>query len=94
MFALGRFYRDFEKEKEMDNNKRRTLVDLHDILWNCFDKLQEEGTEYQRKKNLTNVEYSLGIAKQMINNADIILRRDVAIKDMSTSNAITGKIED
>ena len=75
-------------------SERRTLVDLHDILWNCFDKLQEEGTEYQRKKNLTNVEYSLGIAKQMINNADIILRRDVAIKDMSTSNAITGKIEE
>ncbi len=77
-----------------ENGKRRTLVDLHDILWNCFDKLQEEGTEYQRKKNLTNVEYSLGIAKQMINNADIILRRDVAIKDMSTSNAITGKVGD
>lgn len=76
-----------------ENGKRRTLVDLHDILWACFDKLQEEGTEYQRKKNLTNVEYSLGIAKQMINNADIILRRDVAIKDLSTSNAITGKIE-
>lgn len=73
--------------------ERRTLVDLHDVLWKCFDDLQAEGTEYQRKKNLQNVEYSLGIAKQMINNADIILRRDVAIKDMSTSNAITGSIK-
>ena len=53
------------------------LLELQDILGNTISEIRDnEKTEEEHKKALSNAEYIAKISKQMINNADIILRSE------------------
>lgn len=53
------------------------LLELQDILGNTITEIIDDNkTEEEHKKSLSNAEYIAKISKQMINNADIILRSE------------------
>lgn len=53
------------------------LLELQDILGNTISEIRDnDKTEEEYKKALSNAEYIAKISKQMINNADIILRSE------------------
>ena len=54
-----------------------TMMELQDILAKVLNSVTDDSvSEADHQKAIINAEYTAKIAKQMINNADIILRTD------------------
>ena len=54
-----------------------TMMELQDILAKVLNSVTDDSvSETDHQKAIINAEYTAKIAKQMINNADIILRTD------------------
>lgn len=59
-----------------------TLLELQNILGATISKITDESlSKREHDESLTNAEYIAKIAKQMINNADIILRSEKLIDE-------------
>lgn len=72
-----------------------TLIELQDVLGEQLkevkDKNYVDGSEHKRQMERTNA--IAAVAKQMINNADVILRTDKLVGDGKLSeNSIVGLI--
>lgn len=54
-----------------------TMIELQNILSKVLESVVDESvTKEDHQKAVVNAEYTAKLAKQMINNADIILRTD------------------
>lgn len=73
------------------------LLELQNILGNTILELTDnKRSEEEHKKSLTNAEYIAKIAKQMINNADIVLRSEKLMQEgyeMNSTKNIIGNIK-
>lgn len=59
-----------------------TLVELQDKLGEQIELLTDKSTSYQAKKVIADVAQTVSsLAKQMINNADVILRTEKLVAD-------------
>ena len=59
-----------------------TLIELQDKLGEQIELLSDKATPYQAKKNLADVAQTVSsLAKQMINNADVILRTEKLVAE-------------
>ena len=59
-----------------------TLVELQDKLGEQINLLSDKETPYQAKRNLADVAATISsLAKQMINNADVVLRTEKLIAE-------------
>ena len=59
-----------------------TLVELQTKLGEQIDLLSDKNTPYQAKKSLADIAQTVSsLAKQMINNADVILRTEKLIAE-------------
>lgn len=59
-----------------------TLVELQDKLGEQIELLTDKSTPYQAKKVIADVAQTVSsLAKQMINNADVILRTEKLVAD-------------
>lgn len=68
-----------------------TLVELQDKLGAQIELLTDEKTPFEAKKKLADVAQTISsLAKQMINNADVILRTEKLVADgkMKQSNIV------
>ncbi|MBU5669554.1 hypothetical protein KQI68_06835 [Peptoniphilus sp. MSJ-1] len=58
------------------------LLELQDILGNTILEVTDKNkSDEEHKISLTNAEYIAKIAKQMINNADIVLRSEKLMQE-------------
>lgn len=58
------------------------LVELQDKLGEQIELLTDKDTPYQAKKNLADIAMTVSsIAKQMINNADVVLRTEKLVAE-------------
>lgn len=58
------------------------LLELQDILGNTILEVTDKNkSDEEHKVSLTNAEYIAKIAKQMINNADIVLRSEKLMQE-------------
>lgn len=58
------------------------LLELQDILGNTILEVTDTNkSDEEHKTSLTNAEYIAKIAKQMINNADIVLRSEKLMQE-------------
>lgn len=61
----------------MANNTKKTLIGLQDILFETLNEVHKaEGGTKAFGYTMEKAEYEAKIAKQLINNADVILRAD------------------
>ena len=67
-----------------------TLIELQNILGGSIDKLVNANSIRERAEAKENAEYITKVAKQMVNNADVILRTDKMCGVNSRINAIVG----
>lgn len=59
-----------------------TLVELQTKLGEQIELLSDKNTPYQAKRNLADVAATISsLAKQMINNADVVLRTEKLIAE-------------
>lgn len=59
-----------------------TLIELQKKLGEQVELLTDKNTPYQAKRNLADVAMTVsGLAKQMINNADVVLRTEKLISE-------------
>lgn len=59
-----------------------TLVELQEKLGRQVELLTDENTPYSAKKTIADVAQTVSsLAKQMINNADVILRTEKLVSD-------------
>lgn len=64
-----------------------TLYELQEILGETIKKVRTEGlTEDERKQNTIEADNIARLSKQMINNADIMLRADRLLADGKNIN--------
>lgn len=69
----------------------KTLMELQEILGNSLDSLVNSDMEGRtRDFAITNAEHVAKLAKQMINNADVILRTDKLCGRNDRTNKIVG----
>lgn len=58
------------------------LVELQDKLGEQIELLTDKNTSYQEKKNLADIAQTVSsLAKQMINNADVVLRTEKLVAE-------------
>lgn len=58
------------------------LVELQDKLGEQIELLTDKNTPYQAKKNLADIAMTVSsLAKQMINNADVVLRTEKLVAE-------------
>ena len=59
-----------------------TLIELQAKLGEQIDLLSDKNTPHQAKKNLADIAQTISsLAKQMINNADVILRTEKLVAE-------------
>lgn len=59
-----------------------TLIELQEKLGEQVELLTDKNTPYQAKRNLADVAMTVSsLAKQMINNADVVLRTEKLISE-------------
>ncbi len=64
------------------------LVELQAYLGNKVEKINDESiTEEQRDREIVKAQYTAVLAKQMINNADVILRADKLYNEGGLKNS-------
>lgn len=74
----------------MDKNGM-TMKELQAILGNVLNQLMKEGNDRYRKEVQERAEFVAKIAKQMVNNADVVLRADKLCNRNDRINALIGE---
>lgn len=70
-----------------------TLIELQDKLGEQIELLSDKATPYQAKKNLADVAQTVSsLAKQMINNADVILRTEKLVAEGKLKDSAIQKL--
>lgn len=70
-----------------------TLIELQDKLGEQIELLTDKETPYTAKKNLAETAAIVSsLAKQMINNADVILRTEKLVSDGKLKNSAITEI--
>lgn len=70
-----------------------TLIELQAKLGEQIDLLSDKSTPYQAKKALADVSMTISsLAKQMINNADVILRTEKLVAEGKLKNSTIEKL--
>ena len=70
-----------------------TLIELQDKLGEQIELLSDKATPYQAKKNLADVAATVSsLAKQMINNADVILRTEKLVAEGKLKDSAIQKL--
>mgnify|MGYP003596444505 CR=1 FL=1 len=70
-----------------------TLIELQNVLGKYIEDLSDEREPYENKKRIAEVALTVStIAKQMINNADIILRTDKLRAEGKAANSAISRI--
>lgn len=72
-------------------NKTMTMIEMQAVLGNVLDQLMKEGNDRYKKEVHERAEFVAKIAKQMVNNADVILRADKLVGKTDRIDAIVGK---
>ena len=68
-----------------------TLIELQNKLGRQIELLTDENTPYQARRSLADVAATVSsLAKQMINNADVVLRTEKLISEGKLRNAAIG----
>jgi len=71
-----------------------TMMEMQGILGEMLSKINDpNSTDRERKKILENAEYTAKIAKQMVNNADIVLRSDKLSNRHDRINVLVGDVQ-
>lgn len=69
-----------------------TLIELHDFLGNSLEELiKTQDDDVAHRKALENAEYIAKLSKQIINNADVVLRTDKMCGMASRINRMVGE---
>ena len=74
-----------------------TLVELQEVLGKQIEQLTDEREPYENKRRIAeNAIVISSLAKQMINNADVVLRSvkfvaDYKLEDSTVKDMVTGK---
>ena len=72
-----------------------TLIELQNKLGEQIDALTDPDTSFEYKKQVAEISYVISsLAKQMINNADIVLRRDKMVSEGKLKHATINKLID
>lgn len=72
-----------------------TLFELQNKLGEQIDALTDPNTSFEYKKQVAEISSVVSsLAKQMINNADIVLRRDKMISDGKLRDSAINKMID
>ena len=72
-----------------------TLLELQIKLGEQIDALTDPNTSFELKKQVAEISSVISsLAKQMINNADIVLRRDKMIAEGKLKNSTINKMID
>ena len=74
----------------MDKNGM-TMKELQAILGNVINQFMKEGNDRYRKEVYERAEFVAKIAKQMVNNADVVLRADKLCNRNDRINALIGE---
>lgn len=74
----------------MENNGM-TMKEVQAILGNVLNQLMKEGNDRYRKEVHERAEFVAKIAKQMVNNADVVLRADKMCNRNDRINAFIGE---
>lgn len=70
-----------------------TLIELQDKLGEQIELLSDKSTPYQAKKALADVSATISsLAKQMINNADVILRTEKLVAEGKLKDSAIQKL--
>ena len=70
-----------------------TLIELQDKLGEQIELLSDKSTPYQAKKALADVSTTISsLAKQMINNADVILRTEKLVAEGKLKDSAIQKL--
>ena len=70
-----------------------TLIELQEKLGEQIELLSDKATPYQAKKNLADVAMTVSsLAKQMINNADVILRTEKLVAEGKLKDSAIQKL--
>ena len=70
-----------------------TLIDLQDKLGEQIELLSDKSTPYQAKKTIGEVAQTISsLAKQMINNADVILRTEKLVSEGKLKDSAIQKL--
>lgn len=80
-----------KEEKTMDKKNGMTMVEVQAILGNVMNQLMAEGNDRYKKEVHERAEFIAKIAKQMVNNADIVLRADKMCNRNDRINAFIGE---
>lgn len=70
-----------------------TLIELQDMLGEQIALLSDKDTPYMAKKNHAEIAQTISsLAKQMINNADVVLRTEKLIAEGKLKNSTIEKL--
>ena len=78
-------------EKTMEKTNGMTMMEVQAILGNVMNQLMSEGNDRYKKEVHERAEFIAKIAKQMVNNADIVLRADKMCNRNDRINAFIGE---
>ena len=76
---------------EVKEKKTMTMIEMQTILGNVLDQLMKEGNDRYKKEVHERAEFVAKIAKQMVNNADVVLRADKLCNRNDRINALIGE---
>lgn len=76
---------------EVKEKKTMTMIEMQAILGNVLDQLMKEGNNRYKKEVYERAEFVAKIAKQMVNNADVVLRADKLCNRNDRINALIGE---
>lgn len=69
-----------------------TLMELQDVLGDTINQIVEAGdNQYKMKTATEKAEFISKVAKQMINNADVVLRNDKMLGSNERINKLVGE---
>jgi len=70
-----------------------TLIELQDKLGEQIELLSDKSTPYQAKKTISEVAQTISsLAKQMINNADVMLRTEKLVSEGKLKDSAIQKL--
>ena len=69
-----------------------TLVELQDVLGDCISQMRSDMSDEERVKAIEQCEVVARLAKQMINNADVILRTNKLQEEGKLKESAISKI--
>ena len=70
-----------------------TMLELQDILGKSIEEIiNTDGNTRKHSEALQNAEYIAKLSKQMVNNADVVLRTDKMCGTKERINAVVGEV--